>query len=155
MTGPKAPEKEAGEALRGTVEQELHYELVEDRAKSKLRQSPGGRNRRMGKKRLNHSNGEGPPTLGPWCLLLKASFQSLSCLSAPGDEAQLRTPPKLSQAQQNSEEQEPQEWAQGAETSEPTHWPSLSCTGRAEAGIRAASSSTRPRRPQEAEAAGS
>lgn len=55
----KAPEKETGGALKGTVEQELHYELVENRVKSKVRQPSGGRNRRMDKKGLNHSNGEG------------------------------------------------------------------------------------------------
>lgn len=126
---------------------------MENRAKSKMRQPPGGRSRRTDKKRPNHSSREGTRTRGPWCPRLKASFHTLSCLAASGTRP--KDTPKLSQAQQNSEEQEPQEWAQGAGTSEQTRCPSLSRTGLAEAGVRAAGSSTRPSRPQEAEAVGS
>lgn len=57
--GPKAHEEEAGEALKGTVVKELHYELAENRAKSKMRQHPGRRNRRMDTKGPNPSSGEG------------------------------------------------------------------------------------------------
>lgn len=117
--GPKAPEKETGGALQGTVEQELHYELVESRVKSKVRQPPGGRNRRMDRKGGNHSNGRGrgprmDRPVGPWCLcprlLSTTSGASLHLETKP------EYPSQLPQTQQNSEEQEPQEWAQGAGT---------------------------------------
>lgn len=56
--GPKAHEKDT---QRSTVGQELHGELVENRAKSMMRQPPlpSWEKQENGQKGLNHSDGEG------------------------------------------------------------------------------------------------
>lgn len=94
----KAREREAGEALKGTLEQELHYKLVKKQGKVKEEAASWWEKRRYGQEVLNPSSGDqgrGPcmdPRLwlhwkatGAFCsMLLSIAF---ACLCAPGGKA--------------------------------------------------------------------